>query len=55
MNQAAILGLVRHVLTFGGGFFVQQGWLSGDDATVAVSSIVALAGIVWSAIDKKGR
>jgi hypothetical protein len=53
MNIEMVLGLVRHLLTFGGGYLVTKGIV--DEATVgtAVGSIITLGGIVWSVIAKK--
>lgn len=55
MTKDSILGLIRHILTFGGGFFVGEGLATTDELTTAVSAIVTLVGVVWSVIDKKGR
>lgn len=50
-----ILGLVRHALTFGGGYLVAKGYL--DDASVneLVGAITAIVGIVWSGISKSDK
>ncbi len=55
MNQAAILGFIRHVLTFGGGYFVQKGLVTGDEVSTAVSAGVTLAGVIWSVLEKRSR
>ncbi len=55
MNKAAILGLLRHVLTFGGGAGVSAGYLVESDLTAAVAAIITLAGILWSVVDKLFR
>lgn len=52
-NTDAILGLVRHVLTFGGGFLVTNGTLSQSDLELAIGAIVTLVGIVWSVAAKR--
>lgn len=54
MNKAAILGFVRHILTFGGGAGVTSGYLSESDLTAGVSAMLTLIGIVWSWWDKQG-
>ncbi len=43
-----VAGLVRHILTFGGGWLVAQGWV--DEATMMelVGAAVTLFGLVWS-------
>jgi len=48
-----ILGIVRHALTFGGGYLVSTGTLTQPDMTTGVAAIVTLIGIVWSVLDKK--
>lgn len=53
LNTAAILGLIRHVLTFGGGFLVTNGALSSSDLETAIGAIVTLIGIVWSVAAKR--
>ena len=47
---AAVLGIVRHLLTTGGGMF-----LSGDDLSQAVGAVMTLIGIGWSLIEKRQR
>tara|TARA_B100001250_G_C19715728_1_gene751378 strand:- start:653 stop:817 length:165 start_codon:yes stop_codon:yes gene_type:complete len=53
MSKEAILGIIRHCLTFGGGFLTQSGLASGDQVTTGVSAIVTLVGLVWSVLNKK--
>lgn len=48
--QAAILGMVRHALTFAGGFL----W-AGDDLTQFVGAAATLIGLVWSYLEKRKR
>jgi hypothetical protein len=50
-----ILGLVRHLLTFGGGFGVAEGLASQDDMTALVSAVITVVGGVWSIIEKLAR
>ncbi len=53
MNMEMWLGLLRHLLTFGGGFIVARGYL--DELTwVEVSgALVTLVGAIWSVIQKR--
>ena len=44
MNKDMILGIGRHVLTFGGGFLVAKGWLSADELSQGVELILGTAG-----------
>lgn len=53
LNWETVSGLVRHVLTFGGGFMVGNGVISNDELTVAVSAIVSLGGVIWSIWSKR--
>ena len=55
MNKETILGVIRHILTFGGGYMVAKGWL--DDALMnnMAAAIITLAGAAWSVWDKKTR
>ena len=53
MNWDMIQGIVRHILTFGGGFLVTNGTLGQSDMEAGVGAIVTLAGIAWSVFAKK--
>ena len=53
MNKQAILGIVRHILTFGGGFMTQNGLATGEEVTTGVSAAVTLIGFIWSVMSKK--
>ncbi len=55
MSKEAILGVVRHILTFGGGFMTQAGLTSEDDITTGVSAVVTLVGLVWSVLNKRKK
>jgi hypothetical protein len=52
MNWETIAGIIRHILTFGGGYAVARGW--ADEATMqtVVAGAVALGGVIWSAAAK---
>ena len=52
MTKEQILGIARHALTFIGGILVMKGLL--DESTWAEISggAIALAGAIWSVIDK---
>lgn len=53
MSKEKLLGIIRHVLTFVGGGLVLLGYT--DDAMVQelIGGVMALAGTVWSILDKK--
>lgn len=53
MSKEKLFGIIRHVLTFVGGALVLMGYT--DDAMVQelIGGVMALAGTVWSVVDKK--
>jgi hypothetical protein len=53
INWETISGLVRHLLTFGGGFLVTNGTISNDELGLAVGAVITLGGIAWSVLAKK--
>lgn len=55
LDKVAVLGIIRHILTFGGGWIVARGLL--DEATwVELSgAIITVIGVVWSVMEKKSR
>ena len=55
MLSPAILGVVRHVLTLGGGYLVARGTLDASSADTLVGAGVSIAGVIWSGIDKRFR
>lgn len=52
MSRDITLGLVRHILTIAGGFFVARGSIDAASAEVAIGAITALGGVAWSIVDK---
>lgn len=55
MNKDKILGIVRHVLTFAGGYLVAKGIVSESALPEAISGLLTIVGIVWSVFDKNDR
>ena len=53
MSRDQVLGIVRHVLTFGSGYVIAKGWVDESVAAEAVAALVGLAGVVWSYVAKK--
>lgn len=51
-SKEQFLGIVRHVLTFVGGFLVMQGLVDESMVTEISGAIVTLAGGIWSILDK---
>jgi len=53
MTGEQIAGIVRHVLTFGGGIAVGKGWIDEVTMTAVVGGVVTIVGAVWSWWAKK--
>jgi len=59
ISKEVILGVLRHGLTFAGGFLVAKGVLSADelgqfvDLLVGSGSAIGLIGLVWSVVAKR--
>jgi len=53
MNFDMIWGVLRHLLTFGGGYLVQSGLASADDLAAAVGGFGAVLGLMWSIVLKR--
>jgi hypothetical protein len=52
-QDSVLNGLVRHILTAGGGYLVAKGMIDEGSVETVVGAIIALAGVVWSAVAKK--
>ena len=48
MKLEVILGLVRHLLTLVGGYYVAQGKLDPENASTIVGAVTTLVGAGWS-------
>ena len=53
MSKEMVLGIVRHVLTFGGGFLVTKGLVEESIMLELVGGVITLVGGLWSVISKK--
>ena len=53
MNKEMIMGLLRHLLTFGGGVVAERGLASGQEVTAGVAAIVTIVGLVWCILNKR--
>jgi hypothetical protein len=51
-NKDTILSIIRHLLTFGGGFLAAKGVVSNDALATLVPSVVAAIGAIWGAADE---
>lgn len=52
MNWEQISSILRHVLTFGGGFVVAKGWVSAEAMTGIVGAIITIGGVIWGLFNK---
>ena len=53
MFNDKITGLLRHILTFVGGYLVTAGIIDEQMLTEVVGAIITLVGFVWSWTSKK--
>jgi hypothetical protein len=53
LNKEMILGLIRHILTFGGGWLTTKGALSAQNTELLIGAAITLIGVAWSFWDKK--
>jgi hypothetical protein len=53
MNKEQLLGIVRHALTFAGGYLVTKGIADSATASEIIGALVTLSGAVWSILHKK--
>lgn len=51
----SIMGIARHILTTAGGYLVAQGAVAQSEMEAIVGGVLALAGVVWSILQKKGK
>ena len=52
MNWEQISSILRHVLTFGGGFIVAKGWVSAETMTAIIGAIITIGGAIWAVFNK---
>jgi hypothetical protein len=53
MNKEKVLGIVRHILTFAGGYVVAKGLVDGQQIEEIVGAVVTIIGAAWSVLSKK--
>lgn len=49
MTREQWLGIIRHILTFAGGWVVAQGWIDESTLVEVVGAVMTLVGLIWSA------
>jgi len=52
LTQTQILGIVRHILTFGGGILVAKGLLDEGMVAEISGAVITLIGAIWSIVEK---
>ncbi len=50
---ATISGIIRHAMTFGGGYLIDKDLTTTTEWEGAVAAVVTLVGVVWSMYEKK--
>lgn len=53
MKKEQILGIIRHILTFAGGFVVAKGLADAALIQESVGGLVTIIGAIWSISAKK--
>lgn len=53
MNKTMVLALIRHLMTFGGGFLVTRGVLDAGTVEAVSGAVLTLVGVGLSFWDKK--
>lgn len=54
-KDTVLNGILRHVLTAGGGALVTRGVVTSGELEMVVGAIITIAGVVWSAMAKKKK
>ena len=54
-QDTVLNGVVRHLLTAGGGALVTTGVVSDGQLELVIGAIITLAGVIWSALAKKKK
>lgn len=52
MKWEHIASILRHVLTFGGGFIVAKGWISAEALPGIIGACLTIGGAVWGVVTK---
>lgn len=52
MNWEQIAGILRHILTFGGGFLVARGIIDASVLPELIAAVITISGLIWSFIRK---
>ena len=52
LTQQQVLGIIRHILTFGGGILVTKGLLDEGMVSEISGAVITLIGAIWSIVEK---
>lgn len=52
MKTEVIFGLVRHVLTLVGGYYVSKGQIDQSSVDTVIGALTGIAGVAWSVKNK---
>lgn len=52
-QDTVLNGIVRHLLTAGGGALVTKGYVGEAQLELAIGALITLAGVIWSAVAKR--
>lgn len=52
MSWEQISSILRHILTFGGGFVVAKGWISAEALPGIVGALLTIGGGIWAMVNK---
>ena len=52
-RQERVLGVVRHILTFAGGYAVAKGYIDEANIEAVIGAVITVVGTVWSILAKK--
>lgn len=55
LTGPVVLGILRHILTAAGGALAANGMLEAAQVETAVGAALTIAGIAWSAWEKRSR
>lgn len=53
MKNHPFLGVLRHLLTFGGGYLTSNGVVSASELEAGIGALITLGGIAWSIHEKR--
>jgi hypothetical protein len=54
MKKEMILGIIRHTLTFVGGFLAMKGYADAEEIETLSGAALTLIGGIWSIVAKRG-